>query len=296
MTRVLILGGAGMLGHKMYQQLGSRFPDTYCTVRGEPGSDLLHRVELLQHDTVITGVDVTDSDRLTALFGELEPDVVVNCVGVIKQRAEAQDAIQSITVNSLLPHQLAATCETIDARLIHFSTDCVFSGARGAYREADPSDARDLYGRSKYLGEVVGAAALTLRTSIIGRELSHHASLLEWFLGQTGRAVKGYRRALFAGLTTNRMAHLVGDLIAHHPDLNGMYHVAGPWISKHDLLIQIRDAFGLSIEIEPDDDVVIDRTLVADRFAAATGYSPPSWEEMVKELANDPTPYESWRR
>jgi dTDP-4-dehydrorhamnose reductase len=187
-------------------------------------------------------------------------------------------------------------CETIDARLIHFSTDCVFSGAEGAYTEDDPSDAQDMYGRTKFLGEVGGPAALTLRTSIIGRELTRRSSLLEWFLDQDGQKVKGYRRALYAGLTTNRMSHLVGDLIEHHPDLTGLFHVAGPWISKYDLLIQVRDAFGLSIEIDPDDEVAIDRTLDGSRFEAATGFCPPTWREMVTELANDPTPYESWRR
>jgi dTDP-4-dehydrorhamnose reductase len=295
-TRVLVLGGSGMLGHKMYLLLGSRFPDTSCTMRGKTSDAELRRIELLQNDSVIPEVDVTDFDRLDALFSDLRADVVVNCVGIVKQRDTARDAIPSITVNSLLPHHLAAICETINARLIHFSTDCVFSGDKGGYTEDDESDARDLYGRTKFLGEVHGPATLTLRTSIIGRELAHRASLLEWLLAQDGHKVKGYRKALYAGLTTNAMAHLVGDLIEHHPDLTGLFHVAGPWIPKYDLLVQIRDAFGLSIEIEPDDEVVIDRTLDGSRFAAATGFSPPTWQEMVTELANDPTPYESWGR
>jgi dTDP-4-dehydrorhamnose reductase len=293
---ILILGGSGMLGHKMFQVLGARFADISCTIRGKTSAAELRRVELFQSDSVIPEVDVTDVDRLAALLSDLTPDVVVNCVGIVKQRDTARDAIPSITVNSLLPHHLAAICETINARLIHFSTDCVFSGDKGAYTEDDPSDARDLYGRTKFLGEVHGPAALTLRTSMIGRELTHRSSLLEWFLAQDGQKVKGYRKALYAGLTTNRMAYLVGAIIEHHPDLTGLFHVAGPWIPKYDLLVQIRDAFGLSIEIESDDEVVIDRTLDGSRFAAATGFSPPTWQEMVTELANDPTPYESWGR
>jgi dTDP-4-dehydrorhamnose reductase len=285
-----------MLGHKLYQILGTRFLDTSCTIRGGTDEAALRRVDLLQHDSVIPEVDVTDFDRLAALLSDLRPDVVVNCVGIVKQREAARDAIPSITVNALLPHHLAAICQTINARLIHFSTDCVFSGTEGGYTEDDPSDATDLYGRTKFLGEVGGPVALTLRTSIIGRELTHWSSLLEWFLAQDGQKVKGYRRALYAGLTTNRMAHLVGDIIEHHPDLTGLFHVVGPWIPKYDLLVQIRDAFGLSIEIEPDDEVVIDRTLDGSRFAAATGSSPSTWQEMVTELANDPTPYESWGR
>jgi len=294
-TRILVLGGSGMLGHKMYQVLGSRFPDTHCTIHGPADDPALARIDLLQRDSVIPEVEVTNFDRLAALMKDLRPAVVVNCVGIVKQRDAAHDAIPSITVNALLPHHLATMCEKINARLIHFGTDCVFSGAKGAYTEDDPSDAQDLYGRTKFLGEVDGPSALTLRTSIIGRELTHHASLLEWFLAQSHGAVKGFRKALYAGLTTNRMAHLVGDIIEQHPDLTGLYHVAGPWISKYDLLHIIRDAFDLDITIIPDDSVVIDRTLNGDRFAAATGFQPPSWTEMVAEVASDPTPYESWR-
>lgn len=295
MTRILILGGAGMLGHKMYQVLGSRFPDTYCTIRGRTDEAALKRVDLLQHDSVIPEVDVTEFDHLATLVSSLRPAVVVNCVGIVKQRDSARDAIPSITVNALLPHRLAAICETINARLIHFSTDCVFSGAKGSYVETDSSDATDLYGRTKFLGEVGEHPALTLRSSIIGRELTHFSSLLEWFLAQDGGRVRGYRQALYSGLTTNCMAALVGDLIEHHPDLTGLFHVAGPRISKYDLLVEVRDAFGLSVEVEPDDEVVIDRTLDAKRFTEVTGFVPPTWEEMVSELANDPTPYESWR-
>jgi dTDP-4-dehydrorhamnose reductase len=293
-SRVLVLGGAGMLGHKMYQILGARFPEVYCTIVERPGDPPLTRVDLLQRNSVMSGVDVTDTGKLQVLLEDLEPGTVVNCVGMVKQRREARDAIPSITLNALLPHQLARMASGIRARLIHFSTDCVFSGSRGGYRENDPSDADDLYGRSKYLGEVSEPPALTLRTSIVGRELTNHASLLEWFLAQKGHTIKGFRRVLYSGLTTTRMAHLVGDLIEHHPNLRGLYHVAGPWISKYELLCQARKAFGLDIEIVPDDEEVNDRTLDAERFRAATGYCAPSWPEMLAEVAADPTPYQSW--
>ena len=295
MTRVLVLGGSGMLGHKMVQTLGARNFETYATVRGGLEHSTLNHPELLQEGQFISDVEVSDFDLLRATVLDVKPDVVVNCVGVIKQRDAAHESIESITINSLLPHRLAEVCQDIGARMIHFSTDCVFNGEKGAYEESDPSDATDLYGRSKFLGEVSSPGTLTLRSSIIGRELSNYSSLLEWFLAQNGKIIRGFSKAKYAGITTNRMSHLVGDLISNHPSLSGMYQVSGPWISKYDLLFVLRDAFKLEIEIERDDEVDIDRTLVGDRFAEEIGYRAPSWEEMAAELASDPTPYESWK-
>ena len=179
--------------------------------------------------------------------------------------------------------------------MIHFSTDCVFDGVKGAYEESDTSNATDLYGRTKYLGEVSSPGSLTLRSSIIGRELYNDTSLFEWFLAQEGKKIRGFAKAMYSGVTTVRMSNLVKDLILDHPDLSGMYHVSGPWISKYDLLLLARDIFELNIEIERDEDFDIDRTLVGDRFAADSGFAAPSWEEMLAELAADPTPYESWK-
>lgn len=295
MTRVVVLGGEGMLGHKVFQILGRRFPGTRCTLRGRPDDAPFARVGLLHTDKVIPEVDAADLAVLDQLLTDLSPGTIVNCVGIVKQRPEAHDAVSSITLNSLLPHRLAAVAGKIGARLIHFSTDCVFSGRKGAYTEDDVSDAEDLYGRSKYLGEVAGPNALTLRTSIIGRELYNFASLLEWFLAQKGKTIKGFRRVMYSGVTTNLMAQLVGDLIEHHPTLTGLYQVAGPWISKHDLLCLAREAFKVDVEIVPDDVEVNDRTLRGDRFAAATGFAARAWEEMLAEVAADPTPYQSWR-
>ena len=295
MTKVLILGGAGMLGHKMFQTLTDASFDTYATVRQAVGDSPAAELASSSDGHFIGGVDVSDFGSVAALLDETRPDVLVNCVGVIKQRDAAHDSIESITINSLLPHLLAEKCALIGARVIHFSTDCVFDGEKGAYEESDPSDAKDLYGRTKYLGEISSPGSLTLRSSIIGRELYNYASLIEWFLSQDGNKVRGFTKALYAGMTTNQMSALVRDLIVDHPDLTGMYQVSGPWINKYDLLLMVRDAFELDIEIERDEDVNIDRTLVGDRFSADTGFVAPSWQEMVTELAADPTPYESWK-
>ena len=291
MSRIVVLGGEGMLGHKMFQTLARRFPDTTCTVRGRLDEPFYSRIDLYRPERVIAGVDALNLDGLTRLLAKRQPDVVVNCIGIVKQRDEAQRAIPSITINSLLPHRLAAAAATWGGRVIHFSTDCVFSGRRGAYVEDDFSDAEDLYGRSKYLGEVGAENALTLRTSIIGRELSEFRSLLEWFLAQRGKKVRGFTRHFWSGVSTNHLATLVGDIIAEHSQLSGVYQVSSGTINKHELLTLLRDAFRLDVEIVPDDREFCDRSLNGDRFREATGYVCPSWAE----LAADPTPYSSWR-
>jgi len=289
---IVVLGADGMLGHKMFQRLSARFPGTRGTLRTSRADPRAAGIPLLQGDAIVDGVDVMHDNALRATIDALRPDVVVNCVGVIKQRDAAHDPIPSITINSLLPHRLAAWLRPWNGRLIHFSTDCVFSGRRGRYRDDDLPDAEDLYGRSKFLGEVRHAAnAVTLRTSIIGRELFHHQSLLDWFLRQRG-TVRGFTKVIYSGVTTNHLAAVVGDVIERHPALHGLYQVASDPIAKHDLLRLVQDAFGKTdVTIVPDDREVSDRSLDGSRFAAATGYVCPPWPALVAELAADPTPY-----
>lgn len=292
--RVLVLGGGGMLGHKMFQTLSARFPDTWCTLRERRAEAPWSRVDLFRSDRVVDGVDAMELDRMDALVAELRPDAVVNCIGVIKQRGTAKEAVPSVTVNSLLPHRLAAAAARHGGRLVHFSTDCVFSGSRGGYAEDDFADAYDLYGRSKYLGEVADDNALTLRTSIIGRELRTHRSLLDWFLAQKGKRISGYRKAWWSGVTTNHLSALVGDFLERHPALSGVWQVAAEKINKYDLLLRLKEAYALEVEVEPSDELVIDRSLSGERLAAETGYRSPSWEVLLGELASDPTPYARW--
>jgi dTDP-4-dehydrorhamnose reductase len=291
---VLVLGGEGMLGHKVFQILRARFEGTRATVRGDANDPCYESIPLLSGADVIGGVDVMDWTALEARLAALQPATVVNCVGVIKQREAAHEAIPSIAINALLPHRLADLLSRWGGRLIHVSTDCVFSGSRGRYSEQDTPDAPDLYGRTKALGEVVTENALTLRTSIIGRELSYHRSLLDWFLAQNGTTVRGFTRVLYSGVTTNYLARLMGDLVESHPSLSGLYQVAGDPIAKHDLLVIIRDAFGMTVTIEPDATLVSDKTLRGEAFVAATGLRTPPWQELVQELADDPTPYRQW--
>jgi dTDP-4-dehydrorhamnose reductase len=281
-----------MLGHKMVQAFAAASDDTWCTLRGRRDDPLLTPVPFLQSpDRVIEGIDAAHGENVIAVIRRLTPDVVVNCVGVIKQRKDAKAALPSIAVNSLLPHVIATALEEWGGRLIHFSTDCVFDGRRGNYCEDDRADADDLYGRTKYLGEVATANALTLRTSIIGRELSKHASLLDWFLSQRGKTIRGFRCVWWSGVTTNHLADLVVKLACTRADLSGLYQVSSGRIDKYELLCLLRDAYSLDVVIEPEETTVLDRSLSGARFEAATGYRFPTWPLLLEQLVNDPTPY-----
>jgi len=296
MSRILVLGGSGMLGHKMFQVLGERFPGTKCSLSSANVDPYLAGSNLFFGDHMVLGLDVLDHVHLQEVLQEEKPDVVVNCVGVIKQRDEAHDPILSISINSLLPHLLADLCSSWGGRVIHFSTDCVFSGRDGSYTEESPSDAEDLYGKSKFLGEVQGPNALTLRTSIIGHELKNFASLLDWFLSQRGKTVSGYRKVLYSGVTTNYLARVVGDVIENHGDLSGLYQVTSQAISKYDLLCLVRDAYGLDVEILSEDTTVSDRSMIGDRFVDTTGIVTPPWPALVAELAAEFPRYQAWRQ
>lgn len=232
---------------------------------------------------IVTGVDVDNWDSLVRLFSRVRPDVVVNCIGIVKQLSEAEDVLTAIPINTLLPHRLARLCELIDARLVHMSTDCVFTGAKGMYTESDQADAQDVYGRSKHLGEVDYQNAITLRTSIIGHELSGARSLINWFLSQEGQ-VRGFDKAVFSGLPTNEIARVIRDHVIPNRALRGLYHVSAAPINKLDLLALVAQVYGKTIQINPDASLVIDRSLDCTRFRQATGYAPPSWPALIQEM------------
>jgi dTDP-4-dehydrorhamnose reductase len=237
-------------------------------------------------ERIVTGIDVENQDSLVRLFNTVKPQVVINCIGLIKQLAAADDPLSAIPINSLLPHRLAALCAVAGARLIHVSTDCVFSGAKGGYTEDDPSDAKDLYGRSKYLGELSDPHTVTLRTSIIGPELDGGAhALLGWFLSQQ-QSTKGFTKAIFSGLPTVELARVIETLVIPRSEMSGLYHVAAKPIAKYELLTLIAEVYGKQIEIVPVDEPVIDRSLNADRFNTLTGYRAPEWRELISRMFN----------
>lgn len=281
--KILILGGDGMLGHQLLMSLRQRH-DVRVTLR--QNENAYQAFQLFNSSNSYFGVDVCSDDKLKWVLSDFKPQAVINAVGVIKQRQAANEAIPNIEINALFPHRLANLCEAHQARLIHFSTDCVFSGKTGNYTEKDLSDAKDYYGKCKYLGEVSGPHCLTLRSSVIGIELSRKASLIEWFLAQRG-SIKGFRRAIYTGLTTQEMSRVIEMLLVDYPKLSGLWHVSSQAINKYELLCQFSNLLGRQdVTISPNDDFICDRSLLCEPFTVLTGYQSPSWEIMLNELAN----------
>jgi dTDP-4-dehydrorhamnose reductase len=278
--RVLVLGSTGMLGNALVRYLAaSDGIEVWGTARRMPTSFRGRSFK----DRILTGIDVEDIDSVIHAFGEVRPRSVVNCIGLVKQLAEVDDPLRAIPINAMVPHRLSRLSQAVGARFIHISTDCVFSGTKGNYTEEDAADAKDLYGRSKHLGEVDYPNAVTLRTSIIGHELDSAHGLIGWFLAQDGR-VRGYRKAIFSGLPTVELGRVIRDYVLPRQDLHGVYHVSAAPIAKYDLLRLAAAEYGRSNEIAPDDTVVIDRSLDSTRFRLATGYVPPSWPELVRTM------------
>ena len=292
MTKILILGATGMLGHKLIQILSRDYP-VAGTVRGNTSAPDQNPVFI--GTTLMGNIRADDCESVQAALSQADPDVVINCIGIVKQLPAAQDPLTSIAVNALFPHQLAKICRKKNIRLIHVSTDCVFSGKRGCYTEDDPSDAEDLYGKTKFLGEVGYPGCLTIRTSIIGREMGTSHGLVEWFLSQQGKVVPGYKNAIFSGLTTNALAGIMDELISAYPDLHGVLQVASRPVSKYDLLVLIKRVYGLQIDLVPDETIVSNRSLDAGKFRKETKIKIPSWEYMIEEMYRDPTPYSALR-
>ncbi len=279
--KVLVLGASGMLGNAVLRIMHENYDwSVYGTVRSSHVPSVFSETQKKQ---IITGFDVQDHDALTKLFTKIRPDVVINCIGLIKQLADADDPLVTLPINSMLPHRLASLCELIGARFIHVSTDCVFAGTKGNYRETDISDATDLYGKSKFIGEVSYPHAITLRTSIIGHELNSANGLIGWFLSQQD-ACKGYTKAIFSGFPTVVLAKIMRDIVIPDQRLNGVYHVAAQPIAKFDLLRLVAEIYGKAIDIVPDDKLVIDRSLNAEKFNKVTGYAPPGWRELIQTM------------
>jgi dTDP-4-dehydrorhamnose reductase len=285
--RVLILGGNGMLGHKLVQVLGREF-ETYTTIRREFAA--VERFGIFEKDRTLTKVDVTSQLQLIEAIEQVRPNVLINCVGIIKQIASTPERM--VQVNTLLPRKLAELSATYGFRLISMSTDCVFSGNKGNAVETDTPDADDDYGRTKAHGEVVQGNCLTLRSSIIGRELDTQHSLIEWFLSKRGQTISGFTRAIYSGFPTVIFAEILVSLIKKHPDLSGLFHISSDPINKFDLLSLANPAYNANITIAPDDSLVIDRSLDSTKFREATGFQPPSWSKMIERMAADETPYE----
>ena len=282
-----------MLGHKLLQVFQKQF-EVWTTIR--TGAAEFNKFELINPKNVLENVEVTNLDLLEKIIDNSAPDVVVNAVGIVKQLPTAKDVVKTLTINSIFPNQLSELTQAAGARLITISTDCVFNGRRGNYSEEDVSDAEDLYGKSKNLGEITSRNCLTLRTSIIGRELQTSHSLVEWFLSQRGKKIRGFTKAIYTGFPTIVLAGIMADLIENKRDLEGLYHLSSEPISKYDLLCLLKKYYKIPVEIEPDADFKIDRSLDSGKFRKETNFLPPKWEPMVEAMVEDETPYESFRQ
>jgi len=291
--KVLVVGASGMLGHKLIQAWNERF-EVWTTFKGNFTD--YENYGIFDKKRTLELIDAEKFETVEKALFEICPQVVFNAVGIIKQLPTSKNVIKTLTINSIFPHRLAESAEKINARLINISTDCVFDGEKGNYTEEDISNATDVYGKSKNLGEVTGKNCLTLRTSIIGRELQTSHSLVEWFLSNRGKKVKGFVNAIYSGFPTIVLADIIADLIENHPNLSGLYHVSAEPINKFELLELINEAYQADIEIEPFTDFKIDRSLDSTKFRKETGFNPPSWREMIQKMAEDPTPYDEWRK
>lgn len=286
--RILILGSSGMLGFSLYANLSlnPQF-DVFGTVRNIKGKE---RYFQQTKGTLFEGVEAFDFKHIERIIGDIKPQVVLNCIGLIKQLSISKEYTSAIKVNALLPHELAEICSRHGARFIHFSTDCVFDGKKGCYIEDDLPTATDLYGRTKYLGEVGYNNHLTLRTSIIGHELTSRVSLVDWFLSQEN-FVKGFSRAIFSGFPTAYIAKLLIEKIIPESSLHGVYHLSAMPINKYELLTKIAESYGKEIVIHESTELVIDRSLDSSRLRAALNFTPPDWNELVAYMKTD---YNKW--
>ena len=276
---IFILGVSGMLGNSLlryfkkinkYKVIGS--------IRGSKTPEKLNSCD----EFIIKKLDVSDERLLKKTIYKYQPKIVINCIGLVKQVDSSTDPIQAIQINSLLPHRLLSICESINSKLVHISTDCVFSGVEGNYKEGDTANATDVYGLSKRLGEI-DAPNLTLRTSVIGREIKDHVGLLDWFLSQE-KDVLGYSGAIFSGLPAPEIAAVLRDFVIPNKSLAGLYHLAANPISKYELLKLIANEYGLTTHVVKDSTFKIDRSLNAEKFNSETGYTPPTWQALVRQM------------
>lgn len=283
--RILILGVTGMLGHTLFKTMSRKLDfEVFGTTRNIAGLDKFFSKDELRR--IKSAVDADNFDSVMRAFASIRPDIIINCIGLIKQLPMAKDPLTTITINAQLPHRISMIARAANARMIQLSTDCIFSGAKGNYTEADPSDATDLYGRSKFLGEVEYPHCITLRTSFLGHELKSENGLIDWFLSQTG-TIKGFTKAMYTGLPTVEIENIITNYVIPNESLSGLYHVSSESISKYDLLNIVKAVYKKEIAIEAFDDFAIDRSLNSDKFRKATGYKSPAWESMVKSMYDD---------
>ena len=288
--KVCVLGAGGLLGHMLIRVLG-KSNDVYGSTR-EVRSSSSPLARFLPQDKWIDEIDASNSESINRVFGFEDFDVVINCIGLIKQRNSQVSDGEMMAVNAEFPHQLAQVANSHGTRVIHISTDCVFSGSKGNYVESDEPDPVDVYGKSKLLGELNDAQNLTLRTSHIGRELTVRKSFIEWLLKHKGGRVDGYSHAIYSGLTTQELSRLISVLLHTNLGITGMFHVSSQPISKLEIINKLNELLNLQVAVTSDSSVQINRSLNSDKFQRATGLTPNNWDQMLSEFCKDQKSYD----
>ncbi|MGC4375448.1 SDR family oxidoreductase [Fictibacillus sp. Mic-4] len=266
--KLLLLGGGGMAGHVIAGYLKKHTDDDiYVTSRDKKQHNHIH-------------LDATDFNELKEIITNIQPDFVINCIGVLNEFAAIRKR-EAIILNSLLPHELVRLLDSYGGKLIHISTDCVFSGSKGNYPESSEPDGITVYARTKALGEVKEGSHLTIRTSIIGPELKDGIGLFHWFMNQKGE-IRGFTKVYWNGVTTLELAKFI--TYAFKQELTGLYHLTAPEkVSKYELLKIIQDVFQKEdVVIKPHSELFLDRTLLNTR--EDINYKVPSYKKMLQEL------------
>lgn len=281
--KVLILGASGMLGSTAFNTLRENGYEVYGTVRSRAASERLRAKRSL----IIEGITAENIESISEVLANIKPDFVINCIGIVKQDSNAQSIEKILPVNSIFPHRLAALCKIGEIKMIHISTDCVFSGKKGNYREEEEKDATDLYGISKGLGEVneMEGTALTLRTSVVGHELNSNRSLIDWFLSnKPGSNIEGYEKVFYNGLSTVEVCKVLKIVMESEKWKSGLINLSGEKINKANLLRMVNKVYSAGVNICSVNKPTLDRTLNSDRFREMYNYKPPSWEMQLNDL------------
>tara|TARA_Y100001933_G_scaffold38964_1_gene35085 strand:- start:22 stop:876 length:855 start_codon:yes stop_codon:yes gene_type:complete len=280
--RLLIIGASGMIGHKLFIYFSKlQNFDTYGIVRKK---NILRNNKILNSKKIIE-VEILKDYNFKNIIHTISPNIVINCAGIVKQNPLIKNISLTIELNSLFPHNLNLICKKEGCKLIQFSTDCVFSGYKGNYIESDFADSRDIYGRTKFIGEVIDKNCLTIRTSFIGDELNNRWGLLNWFLSQK-KTVKGFKNTIYSGLTTLEICRVIEKFVIPNEELNGLYHISSKPIDKFSLLVLIREIYEKDINIEKDILIINDKSLDCQKFKNYTGYEPIEWDKAIRELKN----------
>ncbi|CDG15874.1 dTDP-4-dehydrorhamnose reductase family protein [Xenorhabdus doucetiae] len=279
--KILIIGANGMLGGSLLRHFSSC--ENYEVLGSTRNENSAQKLKKQGFDNIIPGISLESTENIDKLISEFKPDFLFNCVGIIKQLDSSKNHIESIEINALLPHKLAKICTKNQTKLIHFSTDCVFSGKNGLYKETDIADASDLYGKSKLLGEVLYDGHITLRTSIIGHEIDTCHSLVDWFLYQN-KAINGFSKAIFSGLPTCYVAEILEEYVLPNQSLAGLYHLSVDPINKYELLKLVNSIYNKNCNIYESKELVIDRSLDSSLFREKTGFIPEDWNSLIRKM------------